>query len=158
MMPRKPMSPQVALDRCRDLCSRAEMSPHEILKKLARWGVAPSSSAKIIELLKRDRYLDEERFARAFVLDKMRFNLWGRIKIKMALSQHCLDSDMVAAALDKIDPREYLGQLRQVIAARSRLMPRPLSYDDKMKVARYAAGRGFESDLIFKVLRNEDTE
>ena len=81
----KQITEQQALSRLMALCARSEHSSGEMLQKMRLWGLDEEAQARVMERLTADRYVDDERFTRAFVNDKIRYNQWGRRKIEQAL-------------------------------------------------------------------------
>lgn len=153
-MMRKPMKPDSALVRLETLCARSEQCGYDLLKKLSSWGIVPSDAEKILNSLADRRFFDDGRFAGAFVSDKFRFSGWGKRKIRQALFLKHIDADLIDEALETIDADEYRASLWRIIRNRAVKLPQPLSYDDKVRLARFAAGRGFEPDLIFPIINN----
>lgn len=150
-MNRKPLTYEEALERAAGLCSRAEHSAVEIGRKLRRWGVDADSAGKIAEWLSDNGFIDEERFARAFVHDKYRFDGWGRIKIRHALRQHGVAADVAEAAMSEVDEEEYLSVLRGLLAAKCRVLGMTDPYKKKIALFRFAASRGFEPGIVSSV-------
>ena len=62
-------------------CSTAERCIQDVQKKIDAAGLPPDASERIIARLLKERFIDESRFTRFFVNDKLRFNKWGRVKI-----------------------------------------------------------------------------
>ncbi|MDE6085115.1 MAG: RecX family transcriptional regulator, partial [Muribaculaceae bacterium] len=116
----RPLKPSVALAKLQEQCARSEMCSHEVLVKLHKWAIPESVSLKILALLKRDRFIDDARFASAFVRDKVVFNRWGRSKIRMALASKHLDRDIINDAIEEIDEEEYSRALCEVLQAKCR--------------------------------------
>ena len=75
-MPRKPITPDNAFLRLATLCARSEQAEGDLRRKLHDWALQPSDADAIIDRLKHERYLDNERYARAYCRDKLRFNGW----------------------------------------------------------------------------------
>lgn len=150
------LTPANALARLEELCARSEQCSCEVLAKLASWGITPDVAGKILKRLKADRFVDDERYARAFAHDKLAYNRWGKIKIRQALALKRIDSDLIAQALGEIDGEEYVGALTEVIAAKASGMQRPLSFDDGRRLLRYAASRGFEAGLALDVIKHPE--
>ncbi|MCM1450266.1 MAG: RecX family transcriptional regulator [Clostridiales bacterium] len=153
MIAQRSITPQTALVKLQELCARSEQCSNEILSKLKKWGIAGDVAGKILALLKRDRYVDDSRYAMAFVRDKVVFNRWGRIKIRLAMIQKRLPDDLIRDALGSIDPEEYHTALVEVLAAKARTLPEVQSYESRTKLLRYAASRGFETSLIVKIIK-----
>ena len=147
MIQRRPIRPSVALVKLQELCARSEQCSHEILERLRKWGVPDGTAAKILALLKRDRYVDDSRYVEAFVRDKVVFNRWGRTKIRLALVQKRLPVDLIADGLAGIDDDEYRQSLVEVLESKARSLGDVSSYESRMKLLRYAVSRGFEAGL-----------
>lgn len=153
MMPPKKLTPANALVKLQELCARSEQCSYEIQSRLYRWGIDGTMATRILSLLRRDRYVDDQRFASAFVRDKIVFNRWGRAKIKLALIQKRLDSDIIAEALAEIDPDEYCTALIEVLSAKARTLQETQSYESRNKLLRHAASRGFEVTFIIDMIK-----
>lgn len=150
----KVIPPEKALIRCEELCARAERCEHELREKMRAWRIDTRDIDAIINSLVTRRFLDDCRYARAFVRDKYRFARWGRRKIAMALKQKRIDSDTIDEALEEINQEEYTAVLRSLLKAKAAHMERPLSYEDRMKLFRFAVARGFETQLISSMLKS----
>lgn len=130
-----------------NLCARGEHSAAEIAEKARRKGASAAEAEKLVERLTDEGYVSDERFCRAFVHDKLQFDGWGRLKIRAALMQHRIPTDIVSQTMDElIDEEDYMQLLRTTIERKAR------TTDDTQKIARHAASRGFEPHLILKLL------
>ncbi len=153
---KKTISPEEATDRLETLCSRSEQSTFDIRQKLYRWGIADSEAEKITRHLIAYHFVDDARFARAYVRDKYRFASWGRNKIRAGLYSKRISRDIIDSALSEIDSREY--QLKAFAAIRTKA--RSLNADAAdleicRKLLRFAIGRGYESALILRILHSK---
>lgn len=156
MIRRTPLTPANALVRIEELCARSEQCSHEVLTKLATWGISPAIAEKILRRLKANRFVDDDRYARAFARDKVVYNRWGRIKVRQALIAKRIGRDTIDDALAEVTDEEYRGALAEVLRAKARGFGRPLSFDDKQRLLRHAASRGFEPSLIIDFIKNPD--
>lgn len=148
------MDYQQALNRAAAYCSRAERAPRDVEQKLHDWEVDEADIERVMEYLRRERFLDDERFVHAFINDKYTYERWGRIKITYALRQKGYSGNIVSNMLDDvIDPEHYAETLTELMRGKMRGMHRPLSPADRMKLCRFAAQRGFEGDVTSSVLR-----
>ncbi len=146
------MKPEAALIRLEELCVRSEQCTAECRKRLANWKIAPDDAESIINSLRSRRFIDDARYAAAFVRDKYRFARWGRRRIVLELKRKRISDDIIEDALTEIDADEYSEILRRLLATKRAHMERPLSYEDRSALYRYALMRGYESSLIAKVL------
>ena len=88
------LTDEEALNRVASYCSTAEHCRAEINEKLQRWGIAYETIARILDQLETEKFIDDERFCRAFVNDKFRFSKWGKMKIAQGLYMKKIPSDV----------------------------------------------------------------
>ncbi len=134
------------------LCAQAEHCQWEMTEKLRRWEVSEEAQARIMQRLVKERYVDDERYARAFVKDKVRYNKWGRRKIEQALWQKHIDEDIRQQVLDEVDDEEYLSVLKPLLKQKRRSTKAQSDYEMNQKLMRFALGRGFTFDIIKQCL------
>ena len=147
------LSEPEALNKAAAYCTTCERCISEVTAKLVSWGVAPVAQQRIIDRLQHENFISEERYSRAFVNDKLRFNRWGRIKITAALREKRLPGNLIKEALEQIDDEEYMKILREVVAAKHRELRGKDDYASKQKILRFAASRGFEPALIMQTIK-----
>ena len=146
-------TPAQALSALAALCSRGEQAESDLREKLRKWEVSPADADRIIQRLKEENFLSDERYARAFVRDKARFNGWGRIKIAHALRQKRIDSRWIEQALaDEIDDAVYHDTLIRLMQGKLRSVAGREPQAARAALLRFAASRGFESDLCYRCL------
>jgi regulatory protein len=136
------------------LCSKSEKCSSEILNKLKLWGLSSEESEPVLELLIAEKYLDNERFARAYVKDKFRFNHWGKQKIAYLLRAKNIPSEILELAFEEIAEESYADNLRRLLADKEKTIKAKDKYDKRNKLMRFALGRGFETDNIYAVLKD----
>ncbi len=142
-----------ALNRAAALCSQSERCSGDIFTKARSWGLTEPEAARLVGSLTRDGFLDEARYAQAFVSDKFRFEQWGRVKICYALRAKGIDDRLIDEALDaKINPDDYLATCADLLNKKMRTLELPLSPADRARLIRFASQRGFESYIISKAL------
>ena len=149
---KKEMTEQEAFLQLAALCAQAEHCEQEMRDKLKHWGFDESVQNRIIERLVRERYIDNERYARAFVKDKIRYNKWGRRKVQQALWLKRIDKDIQQRVLDEIDDNEYLSVLRPLLKQKRKTVKAESDYELNRKLVRFALGRGFTFDIIRQCL------
>lgn len=157
MMRKTPMDARNALSRLRDLCERGEYCTFELRTKLRNWGVGESDSDKIIMNLEADRYVDDERFARAFAHNKAMNSHWGRFKIKLHLAKKRIPQATIVSALDELDSDDYEKCLLEVLASKKRQLGEEAdTFEGRTKIFRYAVTKGYEPALVSTHLRAKD--
>lgn len=149
---RRNPSPRQALLRLERMCAKAEHCTGELRRKLVSWQVSGEQADEIIESLIARKYVDDARFARAYVRDKYRFASWGRRKIFLGLRQKGVDEQLIEQAFDEIDRTEYVKRLAAVLKAKARQLPETDSFEARQKLLRLAVGRGYEYELAARVI------
>ena len=148
----KEVTEQGAYLQLAQLCARAEHCQHEMLEKMRRWEMSDEAQARVMARLVKERYVDDERYARAFVRDKIRYNKWGRRKVEQALWQKGIDEDIRQRVLGEVDDEEYLSVLRPLLKQKRRSTKAASDYELNQKLVRFALGRGFTYDIIRQCL------
>jgi len=153
----KELTEKEVLSRLQTLCARSEHCSHEMREKMMRWGVASDVQDKIVDRLIDDKFIDDERFARVFISDKLRFNHWGRRKIEQALFQKRIPKQISQPILNEITDQEYIEQLLPLIKSkRKSLSSVEDDYELRQRLVRFALQRGFTFDVIRQVIDGAD--
>ena len=134
------------------VCAQAEHCEQEMRDKMKRWGVDIEAQNRVIERLTNERYIDNERYTRAFVKDKVRYNKWGRRKVQQALWMKRIDEDIQQRVLDEIDDEEYLKVLVPLLKQKRKSIKAANDYELNQKLVRFALGRGFDYGIIRQCL------
>lgn len=151
-MKSNPLTYEEALYKSAAYCSQSEHCISELKNKLTQWNVTESDQLKIIRYLKEEKYLDEKRFAFAYVKDKFRYNKWGKIKIRLELHQKRIQKELIEVALETIDLEEYKEMIIRLAKEKEKKLTYRNEYERKGKLYRYLVGKGFEMEVINKLL------
>lgn len=149
----EPLTEAEMLHRAAAYCSASERCIQDVEKKIRAAGLGGEESERIIARLLSEKFIDESRFARYFVGDKLRFNKWGRIKIGYELQKRNIPSSIRSEALDEIDEREYTDILLSILKAKKRSTKGKDDRDIYFKLLRFAASRGFEAREATRCLK-----
>ncbi len=145
-------SVETAYARAAAACARREYCRADWLRKLAAGGLEDTVCRQVVERLVSEGFIDELRYARAFVHDKAAYNRWGMLKIKQALRLKGLSAEVVETALGTLETENSEQTLRELLQAKMRDIRAASAYELRGKLMRFAAGRGFEPDCIFRVI------
>jgi len=148
--------PKVALTKAEHYCAYQERSQQEVRDKLYEWGLWPDAVENIISELIGGNYLNEERFAKAYVQGKFKQKGWGRIKIKQGLKFKKVPDVLIKKALLTIDGDDYMRTLEAVLTKKARTVIERDNFKRNYKLQNYAMSRGFEADLIADLLKSND--
>ena len=138
------------------LCAQAEHCQYEMLEQMRRWELPEEAQARVMAKLVKERYVDDERYAQAFVKDKIRYNKWGRRKVEQALWQKRIDEEIRNSVLNDVDDEEYLSVLSPLLKQKRKTIKAKNDYELNQKLVRFALGRGFTFDIIRQCLDVDD--
>ncbi len=155
---KKEMTEQEAYLQLSALCAQAEHCQREMRDKMYRWELDETVQNRVLDRLVRERFVDDERFARAFVSDKIRYNKWGRRKVEQALWLKRIDKAIAAQVLDEVDDAEYVSVLRPLLKQKRRSTKAASEYELTMKLIKFALSRGFTMDIIKQCIDVEDED
>jgi len=130
------------LDKAEAYCARSEHCAADLQRKLYEWGAPSDLYDEIEQSLYSNDFLNDARFCHAYVHDKVAYQGWGRLKIQAGLQALQLPSSSIREALDAIDEKQYVTNLRNLIARHR--------YDAEDKRLRFLLQRGFTYDEVKK--------
>lgn len=142
-----------ALYKSAAYCSQSEHCTSDLRNKLTQWGVMEFDQDKIIRYLVDEKYIDESRYAIAFTKDKFRYNKWGKIKIRLELHQKRIEKELIDVALEEIDEEEYKEMIIRLAKEKEKKLTYRNEYERKGKLYRFLAGKGFETDVISRLIQ-----
>jgi regulatory protein len=149
---------KTGLAKAEHFCAYQERSQQEVRDKLYELGLYPDAVERIIGKLIEGNFLNEERFARAYVQGKFNMKAWGRVKIKQGLKLKRVPEKLINKALQTIDGDIYLQKLELLIDKKAMQITENDTFKRRYKLIQYAMSRGFEADLINDVLKNSELQ
>ena len=152
------MTEQEAFLRLSALCAQAEHCEYEMQEKMRRWQLPDDAQARVMQRLVSERYVDDNRYALAFARDKVKYNKWGRRKVEQALWQKRIADDIRQQVLDNIGDADYISVLRPLLQQKRRAVKARNDYELRMKLVKFALGRGFTMDVIRQCVNTDDAE
>jgi regulatory protein len=143
---------RTALIKAESWCAYQERSQQEVRDKLYTYGLHEAEVEELISELISTNFLNEERFAMAYVSGKVNIKKWGRIKVKQGLKLKKVPEKIIVKALKSIDDEKYLTNLIATAEKKSSSITEKDAIKKKFKLVTYLQSKGFETDLIFDVL------
>ena len=140
------------LHKARSYCALQERCIGEMEDKLREWKVKPDKAEKIIELLIKEDYLNEERFAKSFAGGKFRINHWGKTKIIYELERRKVPDLIIQIGLEEIEEDEYEETLKELLIRKNREIKEKDLYKKKHKLIEFGYQKGYHYELIRRVL------
>jgi regulatory protein len=141
---------KIALQKAGRYCAHEEKSIFDLKSKLKSWNVDPSLREEIIDELKKQNYINEERYAKVFTSGKVRIKKWGRIKIANQLRAKNISEDYIDKALRSIDEEKYSLNLQHLISQKRSLVKGKTENEKKMKLIQFLIAKGYEQEQIYK--------
>ena len=144
-------------------CSKMERCRSDARRLLYRWNISPSYQEKIIEKLVAGRFIDEQRYADAYVREKTAAGRWGPAKIIAGLRAKQIPEDIIRNAVESHgDQNATLGKLEKELRRRMQKESEKADsgYQLRVKLFRFAASRGFGfdriNDILDRLMKDED--
>jgi len=139
------------LSKAMRYCSTREVCISDISTKLLSWGTKKLDINTVVDELKKENFIDEQRYASAFALDKFKFNNWGKEKIKFELFRKKIPNPFIIKALDKIDAEEYFTKAKKLFIAKLKTIDDENELKKKQKIFSFMSNKGFETEIIYKI-------
>lgn len=145
-------TPEQALQALMARAAKAEISTGDARRLLYRWGVEPQRHQEVIDTLVRGRFIDDSRFAAAYVREKARLSRWGMYKIRAGLRAKGIAAEVAAEALAQLEEMDTGAQLEELLRRKMRTTRAKNAYELRSKLLRYGTARGFDQSEVTEVL------
>lgn len=150
--PKKTKTAKQALSALMNLCSRGERSSGDALRLMRTWGVEQAEMQQVLDTLIAQKYIDDRRYAEAFVRDKMNFSGWGLFKISGGLNQKGISKEIASEVLGAIDTSELGDRLEQLLRKKMKSSRESDKYKLKTKLIRSGAAAGYDLGSVIDVV------
>ena len=147
---RRDKTPEQALSALMRLCARAEKSESDARRLMRGWGLTDRDAGQVLAKLVRDRFINDGRYAEAFVREKLRLSGWGAYKIRTALQRKGIPKELIDAALAQADGTDMGERLTQMLVRKARMAKAATPYDLKTKLIRYGLSLGYEYEAVIE--------
>ena len=152
--PAKPLTPDQVLDKMAKYCAYQERCVKDVRDKLKTFDIPEEDKTKILDYLLDNRFVNDERYAKAFVRGKVNQSGWGINKIRFHLIQKGIDKDIIDEALGQTDEEAYRQRLIEILKTKAKTVKADSDFEKKRKLAAYAMQKGFEGSLVWETLKD----
>ena len=152
-MASKPLSPDQVLDKMAKYCAYQERCVKDVIDKLKTFEISEKELKDILNYLIDNRFVNNERFAKAFVRGKINQSGWGLNKIRFHLMQKGIEKGLIDEALQAFDEEVYHQRLVEILTTKAKTVKAANDFEKKRKLAAYAMQKGFEASLVWEVLK-----
>ena len=135
-------------------CAYQERCHKEVEQKLYDLNMIPEAKERIILHLLQHNFLNEERYAKTFVRGKFSIKKWGKVKIVNQLKFKGISAYNIKSGLTEIDSNEYLKTLQTIAKKKLPLIRESNSYKKSSKLAAFLISKGYESNLVFSIVKD----
>ena len=151
--PAQPLTSDQVLDKMAKYCAYQERCVKDVREKLKTFDLPDEEKAKILDYLLDNRFVNDERFTKSFVRGKVNQSGWGLNKIRFHLMQKGIAKELIDEALGQTDEEVYRQRLVDILKAKAKTIKAENNFEKKRKLAVYALQKGFESNLVWEVLK-----
>ena len=153
-MPKKKVyTIQIAVERLKDYCALQDKCQWDVIQKMKEWGLLKISQNHILNLLIEEKFIDEERYSRAFCRGKFRIKKWGKIKITSELKKKYISEVCITKGLKEIKDSEYNKELDKQYQKKQATIKEKNHFIKKKKIATYLINKGYESNLVWDKIK-----
>lgn len=142
----------VVLQKIEHFCAYQERCCYEVALKLKSWNIDPARIPSILQMLQEELFINEERYARAFVRGKFHFNKWGRLKIINELRSRQIEDRIINLAINEIAADEYQQVLKSLVLLKFKEIKPGINLNIREKILTFVTGKGYEYNLAEKIV------
>lgn len=136
-----------AAEKIRRYCEYQDRCEAEVRRKMAQLLVPAKERDTLMEQLKEERYVDDERFAESFIRGKVNQKRWGRVKIRAELQQHGISAAIITQKMAEMDEEKYGENLHFLAEKWKRENPD----GERAKMIRHLLSKGYTMDEISQI-------
>ncbi|MBQ2340007.1 MAG: RecX family transcriptional regulator [Bacteroidaceae bacterium] len=152
-MKKKTMTEEAALLRLSAQCAAGELCISDVKRKMSYWEMPEGAEERVIAQLLKEKFIDENRYAHAFVRDKFKYNKWGKTKIEFELKKKGISSENIADALTEIEENDSEEVLLNLLKNKLKSTKGKSDYEVFLKLLRFSAQRGFSQEQAHRCLQ-----
>ncbi|MFI3315947.1 MAG: regulatory protein RecX [Rikenellaceae bacterium] len=145
-------SPEQALASLMQQCAKAEKSSGDAMRLMARWGVAPEHRGEILDRLVAEKFIDDRRYAQAYVREKLNLSGWGARKIASSLKAKGVAQSIISRELEDLDRDAMSERLLEKIERKARVVKSKDRYDLKSKLIRFGISLGYDYQMVLDIV------
>lgn len=147
------------MEKMRSFCAWRERSEQEVRNKLQRWNVNDKPLEEIILQLKKEDYLNEERFVTSYTGGRFRLKKWGKIKITHALKKNNINEELIQDVLNSvIDEEDYFESMKLLTTKKYSSLSQKDTYQRRALTLRYMYQKGYDPNEVEKILQEINNE
>lgn len=131
-------------------CVYQERCHQEVQDKLRQMRMIPEAVDEVIVHLLQHNFLNEERFAKAYVRGKFKYKNWGRNRLTQELKRRQISKFNITTALKELEELDYYGVFDSLAERKFETITESDKYKKRKKLADFLLYRGWESNLVYE--------
>lgn len=132
-------------------CAWQERCENDVRKKLTSFHLSEAQEVEIINQLKENNFLNEDRFVELYVRGKVRVG-WGKQKIVAALRAKHIPAELANRYCAAITDEDYGERLQNAIEKWRRTHPDETP--NSPKLVRHLLSKGFGMEEVMREIKN----
>ena len=133
-------------------CVYQDRCHKEVEQKMWDYNLIPEAKELILLSLLQNNFLNEERFSKSYARGKFRIKSWGKQRIVRELKFRNISAYNIKKALKELDETEYIETIYKITENRNKVISEPNIYKRKQKLIGFLMRKGFENELVYKVV------
>lgn len=154
--PNKVSSMPEALKKLEKYCAYQERSHKQVFQKCRDYGLSEEEANQILIELISSNFLNEQRFAEAYVKGKFKIKSWGKQKIVQGLNNAGVSKKLIENSLEDIDPKVYLQTIISLADKKRATLKTGTDFEKTIKIQRFLLSKGYKYDEILEALKLQD--
>jgi regulatory protein len=134
-------------------CTLRERCIKEVKEKLLLLKVKAEEVEEYLNILQQQNFLNQHRFAHAYVSDKFRLNHWGKVKIRQQLKAFQIEDELIETALNSINKEDYESAISKIIEKYLPKVKGKPQYQKQQLILKHCYGKGFEPDVVSRLIK-----
>lgn len=135
--------------------SKTDQPRPVIEKKLKSKKVSDVVIQRILDECELNNYINDERYARSFINDKVKFLQWGKLKIRNELAKKGIEKKLIDTCLSAM---EFPEETDNILVEKILKKYKPLTdIKNRKKAILYLQYRGYDWDEINRILKDKKT-
>ena len=140
------------LAKMRRWCAMQERCTVEVKIRSAANGISDANAAKIIDQLKDEGFINEERFAKLYAGGKFRNKKWGRDRIIGELRARQISDEDIKMGISEIDEEQYRQNIVDMVKHKIATTDHSNPVLFKHRLSKPAIAKGYEDDMVNEVI------
>ena len=143
------------LSKIERYCAYQDRCTQEVIAKLRSWQLEEQEQRQVLQILKNEGFIDDERYVQSFIRGKINAKQWGVQKIRLGLLQKGISKELIDKYIEDINPQQYTDNIQTVLRKWTQSHG-PVTQENITKLYRHLLSKGYTYDEIKGELKTEN--